>query len=324
MTKISRRKPSGPPAGGKPAKDAAKNGPGDTPKDGASLTDLAPGLYVTAVPIGNLRDITLRALDILAAADVIACEDTRITIRLLAAHNIKTPMTSYHDHNTRSVLPRLIERLKKGARVAQVTDAGTPLISDPGYRLVNACREAGIAVHAAPGPSAVTAALAAAGLATDRFAFLGFIPTKAGDRLRWLRAALTREETVVAFESARRLPACLKAMAALAADRELAVCRELTKKFEEVRRAPIAELAAFYAEHGAPKGEIVLVIAPDALGAAGGPDDAALNAALDAALKEALETMRVSAAAAAVSGALGVPRRRAYARALMLSRAEDG
>jgi len=282
-----------------------------------SSNDVLPGLYIVATPIGNARDITLRALDVLRDVDVIACEDTRVTSKLMTLHDIDTPLISYHDHNARRVLPSLIERLKNGERVAQVSDAGTPLIADPGYRLVNACRDANIPVTAIPGASSVTTALVAAGIATDRFTFVGFVPTKAGERTTWLRDVLATPGTIVAFESAKRLPASLKAVASEGPNRDMAVCRELTKRFEEVRRGTAADLAEHYDQAGPPKGEVVLVIGGAAL------EDVVIDdAVLDAALIEALAQYRVKDAAQAVAESFGVSRKRVYARALQVSKPE--
>ena len=302
MPTTSRPDPNEPPAPGKPAS-------GDS---------LLPGLYIVATPIGNARDITLRALDVLHGADVIACEDTRVTSKLMSIHGISTPLMSYHDHNARRVLPGLIERLKNGERVAQVSDAGTPLIADPGYRLVNACRDADIPVTALPGASSVTMALAVAGIATDRFTFVGFVPTKSGERGTWFSNILAIGGTVVAFESAKRLPASLQALAKTSPDRELAVCRELTKRFEEVRRGTAADLAAHYAGAGPPKGEIVLVIGP-----ASAADKEVDDVAIDAALSDALKQFSVRDAAQAVAESLGTPRKRVYARALLLPKLDS-
>ena len=301
MPTASRPDPNEPPAPGKPVS-------GDS---------LLPGLYIVATPIGNARDITLRALDVLHSVDVIACEDTRVTSKLMSIHGISTPLMSYHDHNARRVLPSLIERLKNGDRVAQVSDAGTPLIADPGYRLVNACRDADISVTALPGASSVTMALAVAGIATDRFTFVGFVPTKSGERKTWFADILSASGTVVAFESAKRLPASLVALAKIAAERNLAVCRELTKRFEEVRRGSAADLAAHYATAGPPKGEIVLVIGP-----ASAMDKGVDDADLDAALTGALAQFSVRDAAQAVAESLGTPRKRVYARALELAKSD--
>ena len=270
---------------------------------------LAPGLYLTATPIGNMADLSLRAIEVLGAADVIACEDTRVTGKLLARHRITTPRLSYHEHNAARVRPQLLRRLSAGQAVALVSDAGTPLISDPGYKLVRATIEAGLPVTAVPGPSAVLAALTLSGLPTDRFLFAGFLGSRAAQRRRELKDLAGIEATLVVLESARRLQATLADMAAELGARPAAVARELTKRFEEVRRAPLPELARHYAAHGAPKGEVVIVVAPP------GPRPVD-EAAAEAMLHEALRTMGTRDAAARVAAESGIPRRRLYARAL--------
>ncbi|MCZ6523749.1 MAG: 16S rRNA (cytidine(1402)-2'-O)-methyltransferase [Alphaproteobacteria bacterium] len=272
---------------------------------------LAPGLYLTATPIGNMADLSLRAIEVLGAADVIACEDTRVTGKLLARHRITTPRLSYHEHNAARVRPQLLRRLSAGQAVALVSDAGTPLISDPGYKLVRATIEAGLPVTAVPGPSAVLAALTLSGLPTDRFLFAGFLASRGARRRRELKDLAAIEATLVVLESARRLPATLADMAAALGDRPAAVARELTKRFEEVRRAPLPELARHYAAEGAPKGEVVIVVAPP------GPRTVD-EAAAEAMLREALRTMGTREAAAQVAAASGIPRRRLYGRALEL------
>ena len=276
---------------------------------------LAPGLYLVATPIGNLRDITLRALDTLRDADAIACEDRRVTAKLLAAHGITTPMTAYHEHNATRARPKLLARLKERACIALVSDAGTPLVSDPGYKLVAACQAEGIAVTAIPGPSAVLAALTLSGLPTDRFQFVGFLPPRETARRKALTALVDVDATLVVFESGRRLASLLKDAQAILGPRPAAVCRELTKLHEEVVQGDLAELAARYADAGAPRGEVVMVIAPPADGGGVEIDDAALDERLHAALdKESLRD-----AASLVARETGLPRRRVYARALALT-----
>ena len=276
---------------------------------------LAPGLYLVATPIGNLRDITLRALDTLREADAIACEDSRVTAKLLAAHGIATPMTPYHEHNAARARPRLLARLKEGARIALVSDAGTPLISDPGFKLVAACRAAGIAVTTVPGASAVLAALTLSGLPSDRFQFVGFLPPKETARRTALAALADVEATLVAFESGRRLAALLADAHEILGPRPAAVCRELTKLHEEVAPGDLGALAARYATDGAPRGEVVVVIAPPGdVGGAGIDDDV-----LDERLRVALDTESLRDAAALVARETGLPRRRVYARALALT-----
>src|SRR5262245_27562228 len=207
---------------------------------------LAGGLHLVATPIGTLRDITLRALEVLAAADLIACEDTRVTRKLVDHYGITTPLTPYHDHNAAQARPKLLARLAEGAAIALVADAGTPLVSDPGFKLARAAREAGHAVIAAPGASAVLAALTVAGLPTDRFFFEGFLPAKQGQRRARIAELKRIPATLVLFETGPRLAAALADLAAGLDRREAAVCRELTKLYEEVRRGDLATLARDY------------------------------------------------------------------------------
>jgi 16S rRNA (cytidine1402-2'-O)-methyltransferase len=270
-------------------------------------------LYLVATPIGNLGDITLRALDILRGADLIACEDTRITRRLLSHYDIGTPTTAYHDHNAPTALPRLIKRLQKGEIVALVSDAGTPLISDPGYRLVQAAIAADIAVTTAPGPVAAIAALSLAGLPTDSFLFSGFLPPKQGPRRQRLEALSAVPAALIFYESPRRVPATLADMADCWGDRPAAVVRELTKMYEEVRRGTLTALAAAFAESGPPRGEVVLVVGPPA------PQAALDDGQVDAMLGQALATMSLRDAVDHVAAASGRPRRDVYRRALALS-----
>ncbi len=274
---------------------------------------IEPGLYLVATPIGNLRDITLRALDVLSAADRIVCEDSRVTRKLLTAYNLSRPLVSYHEHNAEKVRPRLIQALQDGQSVALVSDAGTPLISDPGFKLVRGAQEAGLPVTSIPGPSAVLTALTLSGLPSDRFLFAGFLPAKAGARRKALGMLAAVRATLVFFESARRLPATLAAMSEVLGDRPAALTRELTKRFEEVRRGTIGELAAGIAAAGPPKGEVTLIVAGAAKDADVDADD--LDSQLTAALKEASLRDAVSRVAAAT----GVPRKLVYRRALALS-----
>lgn len=268
---------------------------------------------MVSTPIGNARDITLRALDLLRSADIIACEDTRVTRKLLIIHDIDRPTLAYHDHNAARVRPRLMERLIKGEIVALVSDAGTPLISDPGYRLVNEARRAGVAVTALPGASAPLAALASAGLPTDKFLFAGFLPPKSAARRRALGELAPISATLVFFESATRLAASLTDMTAELGAREAAVLRELTKKFEEVRHGGLPDLARHYQTKGPPKGEIVVLVAP--------PDGRAVTldeAEIDVLLLSALDQNSVRDAAAVLAERTGLPRRALYNRALAL------
>jgi 16S rRNA (cytidine1402-2'-O)-methyltransferase len=271
---------------------------------------LEPGLYIVATPIGNLSDLSPRAADVLARADLIAVEDSRVTARLLRHAGAKRPMLPYHDHNADKVRPGLIERMR-GQAVALVSDAGTPLISDPGYKLVRDARAAGIAVTTIPGPSAAIAALTLAGLPTDRFAFFGFLPAKAAAREAAIAEAAEFGGTLVFYESGPRLAATLAALADGLGAREAAVVREISKRFEETATGTLAELARRYAE-APPKGEIVIVVGPP------GAAPAAGEAEIDAALAEAMARLSPSRAAAEVAGRLGLPRREVYARAQRL------
>jgi 16S rRNA (cytidine1402-2'-O)-methyltransferase len=270
---------------------------------------------VVATPIGNLADISLRAIEVLARADLVACEDTRTTGKLLAAHGIAAKLTAYHEHNAARVRPKLMERLKRGEAVALVADAGTPLISDPGYKLVAAAAEAGVTVTAVPGASAGLAALTVSGLPSDRFFFAGFLPNKSAARRRALAELAPIPASLVIYESARRLPAALADMAEVLGPRPAAVARELTKLHEEVRRGTLAALAEHYQGAGAPRGEIVVVVGPPDPGAAVGPDAAAIDAQLRAAFRHA----SLRDAVAAVAEATGRPRKQVYARALELA-----
>ncbi|CAO3415541.1 16S rRNA (cytidine(1402)-2'-O)-methyltransferase (EC 2.1.1.198) [Azospirillum doebereinerae] len=274
-----------------------------------------------ATPIGNAADITLRALDTLTRATAIACEDTRVTAKLMGIHAIHTPFVSYHEHNAAKMRPILIERMKAGDSIALVTDAGTPLVSDPGYKLVRECVAEGVAVTTLPGASAPLVALVLSGLPTDRFLFAGFLPNKSSARRATAGELKGVPATLVFFESPQRLPESLADLAEILGPREAAVARELTKYYEEVRRGTLPELAAHYAEAGPPKGEVVLVIGPP------GEEDTPGEADIDALLREALTRLRVRDAAADVAARTGQPKRMVYARALELAReqpASDG
>jgi len=273
---------------------------------------LAPGLHIVATPIGNLGDLSPRAADTLRRADRILAEDTRVTAKLLQHIGAKVPMTRYDDHSTEEDRLRIVGQLGDQA-IALVSDAGTPLISDPGYKLVRAARTAGQAVHTVPGPSAVIAALTLAGLPTDRFFFLGFLPAKAKARADAIREVAGVRATLVLYESGARLGDTLAALAEQLGDREAAIAREISKLHEECVRGSLEELARNYAA-AAPKGEIVIVVEPP-------PDAAAAtDEQLDAALDAALRHLSPSRAAAEVAEALKVPRKRAYARALERSK----
>jgi 16S rRNA (cytidine1402-2'-O)-methyltransferase len=274
---------------------------------------LAPGLHIVATPIGNLADITIRALATLAGADLIACEDTRVTRKLLDRYGITTPLTPYHDHNATQARPALLRRLAEGGSIALVSDAGTPLISDPGYKLVRAAQDAGHTVTALPGPSSVLAALTVAGLPTDQFLFAGFLPPKQSARRTRIAELARVPSTIVLFETGPRIAATLADLAAGLGPREAAICRELTKLHEEVRRGDLETLGQGCVE-GEIRGEFVLVIAP--------PPAAQLPSAEDTEtlLRQALSRVSLKDAVAEVAAATGVPRRELYQRALALAK----
>ncbi len=277
---------------------------------------LEPGLHVVATPIGNLRDMTVRAVETLAAASLVACEDSRVTRRLVDHFGLTARLVPYHEHNAAEMRPKLLERLAAGESVALVSDAGTPLVSDPGFKLVEAAREAGHRVIPVPGPSAVMAALVAAGLPTDAFFFAGFLPPKTAGRRTRAGALAAVPGSLVFFETGPRLAASLADLAEVLGDRQAAVCRELTKLHEEVRRGSLPDLAADYAGEADPKGEIVLVVGPP--GEAPPPADTDVEALLRAELAE----KSVKDAAAAVAAATGLARRDLYQRALLLAKAD--
>jgi 16S rRNA (cytidine1402-2'-O)-methyltransferase len=273
---------------------------------------LPPGLHIVATPIGNLGDLSPRAADTLRRAHRILAEDSRVTAKLLAHIGTKVPMSRYDDHTSSEERERIVERLGTEA-VALVSDAGTPLISDPGFKLVRAARGAGHAVYTVPGPSAVIAALTLAGLPTDRFLFLGFLPAKAKARAEAIAEVAQVRATLVLYESGPRLAEALAALGEQLGDREAAVAREITKLHEECVTGTLSELAERYSD-AAPKGEIVIVVGPPAAAQEASESD------LDAALDEALTRLSPSRAAAEVAERLKVPRKRAYARALELSK----
>ncbi|SOB79572.1 16S rRNA (cytidine1402-2'-O)-methyltransferase [Sphingomonas guangdongensis] len=273
--------------------------------------ELPPGLYIVATPIGNLGDLSLRAGAVLAAADVIAVEDSRVTARLLQHLGIKRPMTPYHDHNAEAVRPGLVARMGSEA-VALVSDAGTPLISDPGYKLVRDARAAGHLVATVPGPCAAVAALTLAGLPTDRFLFLGFLPPKAAAKASAIAEVAGVRATLILYESGPRLAATLSALADGLGDREAGVAREITKRFEECVTGTLSQLADRYAE-APPKGEIVVIVAPP-----GEVSPSGEGVDIDAALRDAMERLPVSKAAAEIAKRTGLDRRELYARATKL------
>lgn len=276
---------------------------------------LQAGLHVVATPIGNLKDITLRALETLAAADLILCEDTRHSATLLDHYGIRTPKRSLHEHNERARIGEVVAAIGAGQAIAQISDAGTPLLSDPGFPLVRGVREAGLEVFALPGPSALLAALAIGGLPTDAFGFIGFLPAKAGARANALAALKVRADTLVFYESPRRLDDTLAAMAeAFGADRPAAVALELTKRFERVERGTLAELAAHYAA-GETKGEAVILV--------GGAEGVIVEAAdWQAALEEALVAQPLRAAVDEITARYGLKRKEVYDAALALKAQE--
>ena len=283
---------------------------------GKSQSPLLPGLYVTATPIGHAQDITLRALGVLGECDAIAAEDTRVTAKLLAIHGIAKPLFAYNDHNAARERPRILSRLHRGLRIALVSDAGTPLVSDPGYKLVREALAENIRVEAIPGASALLAALILSGLPSDRFLFGGFLPARSGERRTALGQFKAVPATLVFFESPQRLAESLSDMRHVLGPRNAAVCRELTKFHEEVRRGDLADLAAATPQEPAPKGEITIVVGPPGAEA---PD----CARIDSLLSRALAFMPVRAAAELVAEAVDAPRRDIYARALELKSERD-
>lgn len=276
----------------------------------------APGLYLVATPIGNMGDITYRAVEVLAAADLVACEDTRVSGKLMTRLGLDRPLTPYHEHNAEQARPKLMARLKEGAVVALISDAGTPLVSDPGYRLVRACVAEDIAVTALPGASAALTALQLSGLPNDRFLFAGFLPHKGHGRRQALRQLAQVPATLVFFESPNRLGESLADMEAVLGNRPAAVARELTKLHEEVARDTLFALANRYSE-APPRGEVVVVVGPPDADADTSPED------MDSRLRaEMAAGASVKDAAALVAAETGHPRRDVYARALKLVRAD--
>lgn len=273
---------------------------------------LEAGLHIVSTPIGNLRDITLRALDTLSGADEVLAEDTRMARKLLDAHGIRAKLSAYHDHNGAERRPQVLSRLQEGAVIALISDAGTPLVSDPGWKLVHEAVQAGIRVIPVPGASALLAGLVTSGLPSDRFMFCGFLPPKSGARSKSIEALRNVPATLVFYEGGSRLAACLADLTdGLGATREAAVARELTKLFEETRHGTLAELAAHYQAEGAPKGEIVILVGPP-------EDEAADQATIDTALLEAIKTAPLKKAANEVAETFGISKRDAYQRALIL------
>jgi 16S rRNA (cytidine1402-2'-O)-methyltransferase len=296
------------------ADNAGARDPSGAALDGqASVRRLSAGLYPVATPIGNLGDITHRAIEVLNNADLIICEDTRVTRKLLSRYAIATKSVSYNDHNAPRVLPGLIERLDRGDSLALVSDAGTPLISDPGFRLVEAAIAGNIPVFPIPGANAALAGLVASGLPTDSFFFAGFLPSKSGARRTRLAELANIPGTLVFYEGPSRLAASLADMHLVLGNRAAAVARELTKLHEEVIRGPLVYLATTYEERGTPRGEIVIVVGPPLTEPI---DDDTLRDAI----KEALETMTLRDAASEVASQTGRPRREVYKMALALAK----
>lgn len=287
----------------------------DAPSSSSKSAPIPPALYLVATPIGNLEDITLRALRILHNVDVIACEDTRTSHVLLAHYGIKTPCISYHEHNAAAMRPKILARICAGQSVALISDAGTPLISDPGYKLVNHCATEKIPVVPIPGACSVITALCASGLPTDQFLFLGFLPNKTKARKAMLSHYKTTKATLVCFESPNRLNAALADIKEIFGESHLVtVARELTKRFEELRHASVSDLIEHYAATGAPRGEIVILIAPS-------KQTIARKDETDALLIHALKTLSVKEAAALVASSTNHPKRELYQRALVLKNA---
>lgn len=277
--------------------------------------DLPSGLYIIATPIGNMGDMTSRAVELLRKVDIIACEDTRETGRLTSYHGIDTKKLPYHEHNSEEMRPKILDMLSQGMRVGLVSDAGMPLVSDPGYKLVQACIAAGHTVTCAPGASASLTALVLSGLPSDRFLFAGFLPAKATARRAALSDLRQIPVTTIFYETAPRLAESLTDMQDILGDRPAAVARELTKKFEEVRRGLLSELAAFYKQDGDPRGEIVVVVAPPLADA----QESWTEARIDALLAEAMDVQNLSVrdASALVAARTGRKKSDIYQRALL-------
>lgn len=278
---------------------------------------ITPGLHITATPIGNLGDITLRALNTLAAADLILCEDTRITSRLLQRFQIKTPMKPYHDHNGAKVRPKVIAEITAGKAIALVSDAGTPLVSDPGFKLVQLLRQETLPVHMSPGVSAPIMSLALSGFPSDRFQFCGFLPPKSAGRRKALKQAGEYQGVTLFFESAKRITKCLTDAQSEIPQAEIAITRELTKQYEEVMRGSAGDLLAQINQRGGIKGEITMAIWPGTVKSVE-PDDKRVSDAL----KLAIQTMPAAKAALDVAKQFGLQKRQLYDAAVSLKNAE--
>lgn len=283
----------------------------DNSSDDPSIVNLKAGLYLVATPIGNLKDITFRALEILSHVDLVLCEDTRVTIKLFNAYGLKKKLRSYNDHNEMRQIEEVISYISQGHSVALVSDAGMPLISDPGYKLVRNCLSRDIFVTSLPGANSVLTALQLSGLPSDNFCFLGFLPNKSAAREAYLLQWKSVNATLIAFETAPRLLASLQDMHNVFGVREVAIIREMTKMFEEIKKGSFSYLISYYQEHGLPKGEVVVVI-----GAA--PPKVATDDEITHYLREALVTMKTKEAASFIAEMLGVPRKDVYQRALAL------
>lgn len=293
-----------------PISDAAHMQSSD--EDAVQLSALKPGLYIVATPIGNLRDITLRALDVLHAADVILAEDTRQTQKLLNAYNIQGSLTAYHDHNAAKRIPSVMKLLEDGKVIAQVSDAGTPLVSDPGFKLVRAAKDSGYDVFPVPGASAVMAGLMTAGLPTDRFMFAGFLPSKTTARKKALEALKSVQATLVFFESAGRVQACIQDMQVVFGTRSCVLARELTKRYEDVRRGSFEDVLATISEDP-PRGEIVLMVGPPVA------EDVWSESQVDKALQDSVPDLGVKRASAHIAELSGWAKRDVYQRALNIT-----
>ncbi|MEE2654977.1 MAG: 16S rRNA (cytidine(1402)-2'-O)-methyltransferase [Pseudomonadota bacterium] len=280
-------------------------------------TSIEPGLHIVSTPIGNLSDITLRAIAVLQAADAIACEDTRVTRKLKTELRLSAPLISYHEHNADKATSEIIERLKSGEIVALVSDAGTPLVSDPGYRLVNATIDENLTVIPVPGASALLAALSASGLPTDRFLFEGFLPKKTNARHKLLQRAALVNASIVFFESPKRLTRSLLDMVRILGNRQAIIARELTKRYEEISRGPLATLIKNFESTATLRGEITIVVAPPLNKGAPPPAD------LDKMLMDALSEYSTRDAVTTIAAETGLQRRSLYQRALQLGVNDD-